>query len=112
MHEPGLILTDLQLERVIDADTIELSITRKFKVRLRNVDAPEKNTDEGYNATQFVHSLFLLHSPPEIACFIPSNNPEQFLDFNSFNRIVADLIVNGFDVAESLKKLGFNKNEP
>lgn len=110
-HEAGLILTNLDLLRVIDGDTIELSITRKFKVRIRNVDAFELSQDKGNGAKLFVEGICYAKDPPEITLFIPSNKPEQLLDFYSFDRVVGDLIINGFDIAEELKKAGYDKNE-
>ena len=110
-HEAGLILTNLELVRVIDGDTVELSVTRKFKVRIRDVDAFELKEEKGKGAKLFVEGICYAKDPPEITLFIPSNKPEQLLDFHSFNRIVGDLIINGFDVAEELKKAGYDKNE-
>lgn len=113
-HEPGLILTNLQLERIIDADTVELSVTRKFKIRIRDVNAPELNTPEGQKAKELVESLFCFVSstnPPSITVFIPSNHPEKLLDFHSFDRIVGDLIVNGIDIGQFLQDTGYDQNE-
>lgn len=111
MHEPGLILTNLQVERVLDGDTIELSITRKFKIRVRNLDTFEINTDKGKEAKSFLQALLSLRDPPDIAVFIPSNDPDKLLDFHSFDRVVGDIIANGIDVATEMKKAGFDKHE-
>ena len=111
MHEPGLILTNLQLERVLDGDTIELTITRKFKLRVRNLDTFEINTEKGKEAKSFLQSLLALQNPPNITIFIPSNDPNKLLDFYSFDRVVGDIIANGIDIATEMKKAGFDKHE-
>jgi endonuclease YncB( thermonuclease family) len=54
---------DCLVLRVIDGDTFEaivelgFGVAQKFKVRLDGIDTPEKNTDEGVAAKEFVRSL-------------------------------------------------------
>lgn len=52
-----------QILRVIDGDTFEalielgFSVTQKFCVRLNGIDTPEKNTEKGKQAREFVKNL-------------------------------------------------------
>lgn len=56
-----------QIVNVVDADTIDvlldlgLGIFIKERIRIYGIDAPERFTDEGKAATQFVHDLIELH---------------------------------------------------
>jgi endonuclease YncB( thermonuclease family) len=52
-----------QIIRVIDGDTFEamielgFGVVQKFCIRLNGIDAPEKNTDKGRKAKEFVRQL-------------------------------------------------------
>jgi micrococcal nuclease len=52
-----------QVVRVIDGDTFEIlvelgfKVTQKFTVRLDGIDTPEKNTEEGKSAKEYVKNL-------------------------------------------------------
>jgi endonuclease YncB( thermonuclease family) len=88
LPEPGWT-TEVEYVRAVDADTIEVEIRRRVNIRVRGVDAPERNTEAGKKATTFVDSLF--KKAKKILLFIPSGNPLKLMDFNSFSRIVGDL---------------------
>lgn len=72
-----------------DADTLRVRITREFNVRLSNTSCPEKDTIAGKDAKAFVDSLV----PPGtiLTLFIPTGNPINLMDINSFERIVGEL---------------------
>ena len=106
LMETGLS-TEVVFVRAIDGDTIELEIKRRFKVRLRDIDCPERNTDEGQEAKAEVEDL--LSNAEKIIVFLPSNDPIQLMDMNSFNRLVGDLFADETNVADHLKKKGFIK---
>ena len=93
--EPGYC-TEGVVSRVIDADTIEVTIVRRFNVRVRNLFAPENSTPEGKELTEKVKYLF--HSNPEVCVFIPTNDSEKLMDFNSFNRVVGDVYIKNLNV--------------
>jgi endonuclease YncB( thermonuclease family) len=109
MLEPGLTITGLKLLNVHDGDTLELSVERKFRVRVRGVDCPEINTEEGKKAKEFVETLFMLNPNEKITLFIPSNKTGELMDFYSFNRIVADLYLGETNLCKLLKEHGFEK---
>ena len=57
--EPGII-TEVDFVRAIDGDTIEVEITRRFSMRLRNIDCPERNTPEGQEAKAEVFTASMI----------------------------------------------------
>lgn len=58
------------LDRVVDGDTVDITIdlgfrvTTKQRVRLLGIDAPERNTSEGQASIKFVQDWFLAHRGP------------------------------------------------
>jgi endonuclease YncB( thermonuclease family) len=104
--EPGLLIP-VNYKRTIDGDTIEFEIKRRVSIRLRDIDVAELKTEIGDNAKKFVENLFEVSN--DIMVFIPTNCPEKLMDFNSFERIVADVYVNKKSLAEMLRKNGFEK---
>lgn len=103
--------SEAKVVRVVDGDTIELEVTRKFKLRLRDIDVYEKKTEKGEEAKKFVEKK-ILNKP--IKVFIPSNQPEDLMDINSFSRLVGDLYYfskyGGYEnLADVLKVFGYEK---
>ncbi len=103
--------------RVIDGDTYILRVDLGFRtfveipIRLRGIDTPERNTELGKKATQWVR-VRLMPTP------YPEENPELIIethksrtgkDEQSFARWVADIWVDGSDttLAEELVEAGF-----
>ena len=106
-REPGYS-TIVNYVRAIDGDTIEFEIRRTFNIRLRDIDVYEKNTELGKEATCFVDNL--LSNAKRILIFVPSNDPIRLMDFNSFERIVGDIIVDNKHLGEILKENGYEKD--
>lgn len=88
------------VKRVIDGDTVEVEISRRFNVRLRNVLVAEKNTAKGQAAKDFLTNEI---AGGEVVVFIPSNDPHKLMDINSFNRLVGDVWHNGMDVVDLIE---------
>lgn len=92
-------------KRVIDSDTLELSIDLGLKVhaivpvRLLGIDTPERNTPEGKKATAFVTDL--LNGAPLVV--------ETHKDQQTFARWLANVWVHGELLSEILKTAGFEK---
>lgn len=87
MNKPELgLTTKATVVRVIDADTIEVAVTRTFHVRLKDLLAAEKNTPEGKLAKEWVSQQ--LPNGTEITLFIPANKPEKLMDINTFDRLL------------------------
>lgn len=104
--EPGLLIP-VNYSRTIDGDTIEVEIRRKFNVRLRDIDCPEKDTKEGIEASEYVETL--MGFADNILVFIPTNCPDKLMDFNSFERVVGDIYIKDNNLSTMLKAKGYEK---
>ncbi|MFN3681146.1 MAG: thermonuclease family protein [Nitrospira sp.] len=80
---------------VIDGDTLQIGAER---IRLRGIDAPELNEPGGWAATQRLKELLSVGS----IHLIPRGR-------DVYDRLVADVFVNGQNVAEILRSEGFSK---
>ena len=99
--------TKAKIERVKDGDTVEVSITRRFALRLihRNehgllFKAPELNTPEGVESKNYLIKLLglsvrQLDNTKDITVFIPTNKDNKLMDMNSFERLLGELWVDG-----------------
>lgn len=88
--------TDLTVLDVHDGDTITVRFERVFNVRLNNVRKAELDTEEGKALQkQLKDKLFKDSNTPRVRAFIPSHDPLRLMDFNSFERIVADIYFQG-----------------
>ena len=110
MTAPPLgLTTEVEYIRILDGDTMEFEIRRRFKIRLKDIDVYEKNTVKGREATEFVDNILL--SADEIKVFIPSNNPIKLMDINSFGRIIGRIYADGVDVSDLLRLANFEKED-
>ena len=106
--EPGLS-TRVDYIRAVDGDTVEFSITRRFKIRLRGIDIYERNTAKGIDAIEYVDTKLL--EAEEIIVFIPSNDTVKLMDMNSFERLVGDVYIDGRSLASMLRRKRLEKDE-
>lgn len=106
--ENGLT-TEVEYLRTIDGDTIEFEIRRIFKVRLRDFDAVELKSLLGEEARDFVDCL--LSNAEKIQIFVPSNDPHKLMDIQSFERLVADVYIDGKSLADKVKAAGYEKTK-
>lgn len=92
------------VERVIDADTLEVQIDLGFHiytvqhVRVLNLNCPEKNTEAGREAIAFAKMVFQDHSPEVI---IRTEYDRSFARF-----LAHVMLSNGRDYAEFMKTAG------
>ena len=107
--ENGLT-TEVEYIRAIDGDTIEFKVERTFNVRLRNFDAVELKSLWGEDARNFVART--LSAAQKIQIFIPTNDPHKLMDVNSFERIVADVFINGENLVDIIRVAGYEKPKP
>ena len=105
-----------RVHRVIDGDTIEVEIVRRFAIRLsepgnNNFDVAEKNTELGKEATQFVWDLLIpTGQEKEVTIFIPAGkNDIKLMDINSFNRLIGEVWVDGERLTDILRAKGYEK---
>ena len=110
IFEPGLLIP-VYYSRTIDGDTIEVEVRRRLNIRLRNIDVEELSTEKGVEAKKYVEELFNLIGDNHILIFIPTNCPEKLMDFNSFERIIADIYVNKKNLADVLRSKGYEKSK-
>lgn len=89
-----LVLDGSQI-RLIDGDTFAYGSER---VRIRGIDTPEKSESGWFEATQRLDQL--LHDGPIVIM------PEAV---DTYGRMVADVYVNGQNVAETLRNEGYAK---
>lgn len=90
-HDSGLI--SAHQITVIDGDTIRIGAER---IRLRGIDAPELSEPNGWAATQRLRDLL-------------STGSIQLIPYGRdvYDRVVADVFVNGENVADMLKREGW-----
>lgn len=94
------LVTDVQISKWRDADTPVVAVVREFPVRLLDTEhekcfnAPEKNTPEGKRALAFIKEYC---KDRQLRLYIPTNNPINLTDINSFDRIVGELWVSQLD---------------
>lgn len=101
--------TQVEYVRAVDGDTVEVELRRRFHVRIRDIDAVELKSPTGISAKTFV--AMTLMAAKELKIFVPTNDTLKLMDINSFNRIVADLYVDGKSLAEIIREAGYEKNK-
>jgi endonuclease YncB( thermonuclease family) len=104
--KPGYC-TKVDYVRTVDGDTIEVELKRKFKIRISNINVPEKDTAKGFEASCFVEQL--LSKAEKILMHIDTGDTLKLMDINSFDRIVADIEVDGKDLREILIEKGYEE---
>lgn len=98
---------EVTILRVIDADTIDVSIDLGFdihvkkRIRVLGIDAPERNTDEGKEATQFVQDYV------QIGMKFPARTEKNKND--KYGRWLADINIHGTPLSETLIQKGLAK---
>jgi len=118
---PGLTIP-VEVVRVIDADTVivrSLRSRREYRVRLRDFDAPELDTDAGAAAREWLvgylddhaHAEKLMHVelPEDTDGNGTIDLDEVIQQALSFERVRAQLYVNGYPIAETLDARGYAK---
>ena len=89
--------TEVKITRIIDADTIEVEVRRRFSVRLAHpaskgliFDTPEKNTEIGKRAIAYLKDR-LNSFTGKVTLFIPFGNNDVLMDFSSFSRVIGEI---------------------
>ncbi len=109
--------------RVIDGDTVELAVTRKVRVRLRNCWAPElepieirrkwgKYPPDNTGAASHQH-LQNLAEGYQVRVFVAGSPDDEFSDVTSMGRLVGDvyLLKNGTNLAAAQVAAGHATKE-
>jgi endonuclease YncB( thermonuclease family) len=106
--------TDGRVSRVLDGDTIEVEVTRKFVVRLRNCWAPEmesieqlrkwgiRNIPPGTGAAAHWHMKTLAEGY-QVRLHVAGSPDGDFRDSTSMGRVIGDvyLLKDGTNLAEA-----------
>lgn len=100
---------DVDSAQVIDADTIRVTVSRTFDIRIKDVDAPEKRTPEGKDAIEFVKNE--LKDVKEMTVVVPLNDSHKLMDINSFGRLVGEFWYDGTSLRDALINNGHVKRK-
>ena len=101
------LTTEVDFIRAIDGDTVQVKIERTFNIRLRDIDVIELKEQGGKEARDFVKKQ--MEEASTIKIFIPSNDPHKLMDMQSFERLVADVYLDGRNLADILRTAGYEK---
>lgn len=114
--EPGWV-TEARVIRVLDGDTIEVEVARRFKVRLldpANIEnklfgAPEIDTPEGVKAKNFLTGLLtdLGNVLKSVRIFIPARQGTNLMDVQTFDRLLGFVWCDGKNISDVMLKKGF-----
>lgn len=102
---PAGITTVATVDRVIDGDTIHVSVTKTFRVRILDCWAPEtrgENRDAGIESKRHLQSIIPQGS--KITVHIPAGRTVG--DSLSFGRVLADVYRGNDSVAEMMVEAG------
>lgn len=89
--EPSYV-TKAKCTNVHDADTITVEVKRTFNIRLGNASKAELDTEEGKALQKRLEELLL---GKDVVVQIPFGDNEKLMDFNSFERVVGFVWLNG-----------------
>jgi endonuclease YncB( thermonuclease family) len=100
------------LERVVDGDTVEATVSFKIKVRLIGVNAPEKKKPGWLKFKNRLKELIWgecfddgeSSDWQEATLFIPNNKPVTLLDVVTFDRILGEIWVDGENINAILEE--------
>src|SRR6185295_1371264 len=76
--------------RVVDADTLEVEVRRRFKVRVKDLLCEEKSKPEGVKAKKFAESL-MNKTDETLTVLIPHEENEKLMTITSFDRIIGQV---------------------
>lgn len=102
----------VDLERVVDGDTVEATVSFKIKVRLIGVNAPEKKKPGWLKFKNRLKELIWgecfddgeSSDWQEATLFIPNNKPVTLLDVVTFDRILGEIWVDGENINAILEE--------
>ena len=102
-----------KVERVIDGDTLEITITRKVRIRVLDCWAPETHKtgrpgekDFGLKVKAFVQELIDKHGT-DVRVHIPTDVNQALADVLTMGRVLGDIwLADGRSLAAILRKRG------
>ena len=111
---PEGFTTKAKVSRIIDGDTVDVEITRKVRVRLKDCWAPEKRSrdivEKQKGMAAFSHLATKLHDE-EIVLFIPADDRGEIKDIFTFGRVVGYIFLDEEDMSEHMIQSGHATKE-
>lgn len=108
MSQPPLGLTArASVNRIIDGDTIDVSLHLPIRVRLRDCWAPETHGGEklkGESSKLFVETF--LRNRDQVIIHVPSSEAQSLGDVLTFGRVLGDVFVDGQSLGEVIVDAG------
>ena len=126
MQEPPIgFTTKVNVVKVIDGDTLDVEITRRIRVRLKDCWCPETRTrdlkekERGLKAKRHLKDILSLDTGffswrsknHEVVLFIPADKEGDIKDIFTFGRVVGNIFVDGEDVSDRMIKDGHATRE-
>lgn len=96
--QPGITTTG-KIKRVIDGDTLEVTITKTVRIRLLSCYCPEVHgiqKENGIEARNYCQKL-IDNSDPKVRISIPTNDDGNVQDILTLNRVLGDIWLKNSD---------------
>jgi endonuclease YncB( thermonuclease family) len=107
---PEGFTTKANVSRVIDGDTVDVTITRKIRVRLKDCWAPETRTRDSNERQKGIaskkHLEKLLRKNKHVVLHIPADKEGDIKDIFTFGRVVGYIFVDEQDVSSEMVSVG------
>ena len=107
---PEGFTTKANVSRVIDGDTVDVTITRKIRVRLKDCWAPETRTRDlkekqrGVASKKYLEKL--LRKNKDVVLHIPADKEGDIKDIFSFGRVLGNIFIDEQDVSSEMVSVG------
>jgi endonuclease YncB( thermonuclease family) len=101
--------TDVKVIRVIDGDTVEVEVSKRFHVRLLDCRMPEKKTPEGVRAKSALSNL--VNSAKKFILFIPGSSRDLLGDVLTLSRVLGRLWADDVEVSSYMENWFKNEQE-
>ena len=99
-------ITPVSVERVIDGDTVDVTVTRTLRIRLKDCWAPEIDTPEGEGSFDCLYDLLIDDEGEPRRLMLKVDTDDDIKGMLSFGRVVGELYVGGKNVSELMVKAG------
>lgn len=96
--EEGVCL-DAKISRVLDGDTVEVTICMPLRIRLLGVDVAEKNTELGQAGKKFVEQF----TGEVCKIYVPLNS-KNILDATQLGRVLGQIWINGKNLSDLVQE--------
>ena len=106
---PEGFTTKANVSRVIDGDTVDVTITRKIRVRLKDCWAPETRTRDleekqrGMASKKYLEKLL---RNKDVVLHIPADKEGDIKDIFSFGRVLGNIFIDEQDVSSAMVSVG------